>query len=92
LKRDPGNPAPAEAAFLTAIAERQGGRFYGLRAALSLAKLYQSHNRPADAHALLAPALEGFSLPGIAEAQALLEDPASDGKDASLTKGRATEG
>ena len=42
LKRDPGNPAPAEAAFLTAlaIAERLGGRFDGLRAALSLAKLY----------------------------------------------------
>jgi hypothetical protein len=94
LKRDPGNPAPAEAAFLTAlaIAERQGGRFDGLRAALSLAKLYQSTNRPADAHAVLAPALEGFSLPGIAEARALLEHLAGDGKDASLTKGRATEG
>jgi hypothetical protein len=41
LKRDPVNPAPAEAAFQTAlaIAQQQGGRFYGLRAALSLAKL-----------------------------------------------------
>ena len=45
-------------------------------AALSLAKLYQSTNRAADAHAVLAPALEGFSptpeFPEIAEAQALL--------------------
>ena len=79
LKRDPDNPAPAEQAFQTAlaIAERQGGRFYGLRAALSLAKLYQSTARPADARAVLAPALAGFAptpeMPEIAEAQALLE-------------------
>jgi hypothetical protein len=45
-------------------------------AALSLAKLYQSTDRPAEAHAALAPALEGFAptpeMPEIAEAQALL--------------------
>ena len=45
-------------------------------AALSLAKLYQSTGRPVDAHAVLAPALEGFAptpeMPEIAEAQALL--------------------
>ena len=63
LKRDPANPAPAEEAFLTAIAvaKRQGTRSFELRAALSLAKLYQSTGRPADAHAVLAPALEGFA-------------------------------
>ena len=78
LKRDPANPAPAEEAFLTAIAvaKQQGTRSFELRAALSLAKLYQSTNRPADAHAVLAPALEGFAptleMPEIAEAQALL--------------------
>ena len=78
LKRDPANPAPAEEAFLTAIAvaKQQGTRSFGLRAALSLAKLYQSTGRPAEAHAVLAPALEGFSptpeMPEIAEAQALL--------------------
>ena len=78
LKRDPANPAPAEDAFLTAIAvaKQQGTRSFELRAALSLAKLYQSTGRPADAHAVLAPALEGFSptpeMPEIAEAQALL--------------------
>jgi tetratricopeptide (TPR) repeat protein len=79
LKRDPANPAPAEEAFQTAlaIAQKQGGRFSGLRAALSLAKLYQSTARPAEAHAVLAPALDGFSptpeMPEIAEAQALME-------------------
>ena len=78
LKRDPANPAPAEEAFLTAlaVAKRQGTRSFALRAALSLAKLYQSTDRAADAHAVLAPALEGFAttlqMPEIAEAQALL--------------------
>ena len=78
LKRDPANPAPAEEAFQTAIAiaKEQGARSFGLQAALALAKLYQSTGRPAEAHAVLAPALEGFSptpeMPEIAEAQALL--------------------
>src|SRR5262249_35467984 len=63
LKRDPANTAPAEDALLTAIAlaQQQKARSFELCAALSLAKLYQSNGRPADAHAVLAPALEGFS-------------------------------
>jgi len=78
LKRDPSTPAPAEDGFLTAlaVAKQQGARSFDLRAALSLAKLYQSTGRPVDAHAVLAPALEGFlptpEMPEIAEAQALL--------------------
>ena len=78
LSRDPVNPAPAEEAFKTAIeiARQQGTRSFGLHAALSLAKLHQSTGRPAEAHVVLAPALEGFSptpeMPEIAEAQALL--------------------
>ena len=78
LKRDPANPAPAEEAFRTAIAvaKQQGTRSFELRAALALAKLYRSTDRPADAHAVLAPALEGFAptpaMIEIAEAQALL--------------------
>jgi predicted ATPase len=78
LERDPANTAPAEEAFQTAVAvaKQQGTRSFELRAALSLAKLYQSTGRPADAHGILAPALEGFSptaeMPEIAEAQALL--------------------
>jgi predicted ATPase len=78
LKRDPANRAPAEGALLTAIAvaRRQAARSFELRAALVLGKLYQSTGRPADAHAVLAPALEGFAptpeMLEIAEAQALL--------------------
>ena len=78
LKCDPANPAPAEEAFLTAIAvaKQQATRSFELRAALALAKLYPSTGRHADAHAALAPALEGFAptreMPEIAEAQALL--------------------
>ena len=63
LRRDPSNPAPAEEALQAAleIAKQQGARSWGLRAALALAKLYQSTGRPVEAHAVLAPALEGFS-------------------------------
>lgn len=78
LKRDPANTAPAEEAFATAIAvaQQQKARSFELRAALSLAKLYQSTGRAADAHAVLAPTLEGFSptpeFPEIEQAQMLL--------------------
>ncbi|MBV9286583.1 MAG: AAA family ATPase [Hyphomicrobiales bacterium] len=78
FQRDPDNPARAEEAFRTAIeiARRQGARSFGLRAALSLAKLPRSTGRPVDARAVLAPAVEGFAptpeMPEIAEAQALL--------------------
>jgi predicted ATPase len=78
LKRDPPNPASAEEALQTAIAvaKRQATRSFELRAALALAKLYQTTARPAEAHAVLAPALEGFSptpeMPEIGEAQALV--------------------
>jgi class 3 adenylate cyclase/predicted ATPase len=63
LKRDPPNPASAEEALQTAIAvaKRQATRSFELRAALALAKLYQTTARPAEAHAVLAPALEGFA-------------------------------
>jgi len=78
LKRDPVNTARAEDAFLTAIAiaRQQKARSFELRAALSLAKLYQSSGRAADAHAVLAPALAGFAptheFPEIEEAQGLI--------------------
>ena len=79
LKRDPDDTSSAEDAFREAIAvaKEQSARSYQLQAALPLAKLYQSTDRPAEAHAVLAPALEGFSptpeMPEIAEAEALLE-------------------
>ena len=72
--KNPADPAPAEDAFLTAIAiaRQQGARSFELRAALSLAKLYRATSRHADAHAVLGPALKGFSptpeFPEIAEA------------------------
>jgi predicted ATPase len=78
LKRNPVDVAPAETALQRAIALacEQGARSFGLRAALSLAKLYRSTARLAEAEAVLAPALEGFAstpeMPEIAEAQALL--------------------
>ena len=79
LKCDtPPNPVAAEEAFRSALAivKEQGARSWGLRAALSLAKLYQLTGRHAETHAVLAPALEGFAptpeFPEIAEAQALL--------------------
>jgi predicted ATPase len=74
LNRNPANPALAEDAFLTAaaVAKQQGARSFELRAALALAKFYQSIARPADAHAVLTPALEGFvptrELPEVEEA------------------------
>ena len=62
-KHDPANPARAEEAFKTAIAiaKQQGARSYGLLASLALAKVYQSSGRLAEAHAVLAPALDGFA-------------------------------
>jgi hypothetical protein len=59
------------------IMEQQKARSFELRAALSLAKLYQSPGRPTDAHNVLAPALQGLSptpeFPAIEEAQSLFE-------------------
>jgi predicted ATPase len=96
LKRDPADPAPAEEAYRTAIvvAKQQAARGYELRAALALAKLHQSTGRLAEAHAVLAPALEGFAptdeMPEIAEAQALLERLANaEGTKEKLTVGDA---
>jgi predicted ATPase len=77
LKRNRSDPAPAEEAFKVAMAmaKAQGARSYELLASLPLAKLYQSTARPDEAHAVLAPALEGFGptpeMPEIAEAMSL---------------------
>ena len=78
LKRDPAHTEAALEAFLAAIAiaQQQKARSFELRAALALAKFYQSSRRAADAHAVLAPALEGFAptpeFSEIEEAQALV--------------------
>jgi tetratricopeptide (TPR) repeat protein len=77
LSLNPGNSAGMEALRTAiAVASEQNARSFQLRATLALAKLYQSTGHPAEAHYVLAPALEGFSptaeMPEIAEAQALL--------------------
>jgi predicted ATPase len=78
LKRDPADTAAAEQSLqgAIAIAQSQNARSFELRAALSLAKLYRAANRDADAHAVLAPAVEGFpptqQFAELAEAQTLL--------------------
>jgi class 3 adenylate cyclase/predicted ATPase len=65
LKCDPADPTSAEEAFLTAVAvaQQQNARSLELRAALALAKLYQSAGpgRAADAYAVIAAALEGLT-------------------------------
>jgi predicted ATPase/DNA-binding winged helix-turn-helix (wHTH) protein len=78
LKRDPADTAAAEQSLQAAIAiaQHQQARSFELRAALALAKLYRAANRGADAHAVLAPAVEGFpptrQFPELTQAQALL--------------------
>jgi hypothetical protein len=78
LKLEPAYAGSAQDSFETAVAlaKEQGARAYQLFAALSRGKLYHSTARPAQAHAVLAPALEGFvptpEMAEIAEATALL--------------------
>jgi predicted ATPase len=78
LKRDPADTAAAEQSLQAAIAiaQSQKARSFELRAALSVAKLYRAANRDADAHAVLAPAVDGFpptqQFPELTEAQTLL--------------------
>jgi tetratricopeptide (TPR) repeat protein len=75
-ERDPG---AAEAAYREAlrIAQGQGARTFELQAAHALARLLTAAGRPADAHAVLAPALDGFAptaeMPEIAEARSLMK-------------------
>ena len=78
LKRDPADTLAAEQSLQAAIAiaQSQKARIFELRAGLSLAKLYRAANRDVDAHAVLAPAVEGFpptrQFPELTEAQTLL--------------------
>ena len=78
LKRNAADTAASEQSLQTviAIAQSQKARSFELRAALSLAKLYRAANRDADAHAVLATAVEGFpptrQFPELTEAQAFL--------------------
>src|SRR4029434_2394112 len=81
LLRQPGTPqAEAEACFQRAldVARRQEAKSLELRAAMSLARLWQQQGRCAEARDLLAPLYgwftEGFDTAALQRAKALLED------------------
>jgi predicted ATPase len=80
LLRQPGTPpAEAEACFQRAldVARRQEAKSLELRAAMSLARLWQQQGKYTEAYALLAPIYgwftEGFDTADLQEARALLE-------------------
>jgi predicted ATPase len=81
LLRQPGTPqAEAETWLQRAldVAHRQGAKSLELRAAMSLARLWQQQGRRAEARDLLAPIYgwftEGFDTADLQEAKALLEE------------------
>ena len=79
LRKDPIDIVAAEAAFIRAIetARAQHTATYELRAALSLARLYQASGTDAQAHSVLSPLVGMFTnaqeLPEIFEARAAME-------------------
>jgi class 3 adenylate cyclase/predicted ATPase len=80
LARSPSDPARAQAAFreALAVARRQSAKSWELRAATSLARLWQRQGRKDEARALLAPVYdwftEGFDTRDLKDAKALLEE------------------
>jgi predicted ATPase len=80
LAADPANAAEAEALFRRAleIARAQEAKSFELRAATSLARLWQRQGKRAEARALLAPVYawftEGFDTGDLVEAKALLDE------------------
>lgn len=77
---NPQCPAEAEACFLKAIAiaQKQQAKSWELRAATSLARLWQQQNKHADAHQLLAEVYnrftEGFETRDLLDAKALIDE------------------
>jgi predicted ATPase len=75
-----GHPEPAEVLYRKAlsIAAEQGARLWQLRASTSLARLRRAQGRHAEARDLLAPIYgwftEGFNMPDLKEAKALLDE------------------
>jgi predicted ATPase len=80
LTRSPSDPAGAEAAFREAleVARRQSAKSWELRAATSLARLWQRQGKRDEARDLLAPVYawftEGFDTRDLKDAKALLEE------------------
>jgi predicted ATPase/class 3 adenylate cyclase len=79
LQSAAAQPGEAEACFQQAltVARRQQGKSLELRAAMSLARLWQQQGQRAEAYKLLAEVYgwftEGFATPDLQEAKALLE-------------------
>jgi predicted ATPase len=80
LQADTAPDPAAERCFqqALAIARRQQARWWELRAAISLARLWQQQGKQAEARELLAPVYgwftEGFDTVDLQEAKTLLED------------------
>jgi hypothetical protein len=70
----------AEVCRLRGVARRQQAKSLELRAAMSLARLWQQQGKRSEAHELLVPVYgwfaEGFDTADLLEAKALLEEPA----------------
>jgi predicted ATPase len=84
LLRAEGTPSQTVALQLEKsirTARGQGARLFELRAATNLARLWRDGGRRAEAHALLAPIYgwftEGFAMPDLREAKALLGELAA---------------
>jgi predicted ATPase len=90
-----GDAAAAEASYheAIAIAQRQSAKFWELRAAMSLARLWREQGKRAAARDLLAPVYgwftEGFGTPVLQEAKALLDELSAD-QSAGMGEGVAT--
>lgn len=88
LQQTTPDPCQAEGCFQQAlqVARRQAAKSWELRAAMSLARLWQSQGKHQDAYDLLAPVYgwftEGFDTADLQEAKALLDEFASDGAQA----------
>jgi predicted ATPase len=80
LRRVPAPTAAAEARFHRAltIAQKQKARWWELRAAISLARLWQAQGKPREACEVLKPVYawftEGFDTPDLREAKVLLDE------------------
>jgi predicted ATPase len=80
LQQNSDNQAEAENCFHHAIhiAQNQSARSWELRAATSLARLWQQQGKRQEAHDLLAPVYhwftEGFDTADLQDAKALLDD------------------
>jgi predicted ATPase len=80
LLRSGHDPGGAERSFSQAIgiAQQQSAKYWELRAAISLARLWREQGKRAAARDLLAPTYgwftEGFDTPVLKEAKALLDE------------------